>query len=218
MKIDKNSYGTLALVYLFSALVIGLMFYFCNNLPANLIVCAVMIAFAVWQTFFFRIPSRYAAGSNKLVSAVADGKIVIIDKVFEPEYLKKECLLISTFMDFWDVHANYWPVSGEVTYYKYHPGKHLLAFKSKASEDNEHTCVAIRTDEGQEVFFKQIAGTFARRIVSYAKPGMKVKAGDQCGIIKFGSRVDVFVPLDSKILVKLKQEPSASETIIAELS
>jgi phosphatidylserine decarboxylase len=120
-------------------------------------------------------------------------------------------------MNFFDVHANFWPVTGEVTYYKYHPGKHLLAFKPKASEENEHTSVCIRTKSGSEVLFKQHAGTFARRIVNYAKPGMKVKAGEQCGIIKFGSRLDIFLPADAEVKVRIGDLTTACETVIAQL-
>lgn len=217
MKLDKNSYGTLALVYLFSVLVIISLWRWCDIVWLKWSISAIFVWFIGWQTFFFRVPKRNAAGSDTDITAVADGRIVILDKVFEPEHLKCECIQISTYMDFWDVHANFWPVSGEVTYYKYHPGKHLLAFKPKASEDNEHTCISIRTSNGQEVMFKQLAGTFARRIVSYAKPGLKVKAGEQCGIIKFGSRIDLYIPIDADIKVELGQEPRACETVIAQL-
>ena len=120
-------------------------------------------------------------------------------------------------MDFFDVHANFWPVTGEITYYRYYPGKHLLAFRPKASEDNEHTCTCIRNSDGKEVFFKQIAGTFARRIVSYSTIGGLTVAGEQCGIIKFGSRIDIYLPLDAKIAVKPGQQVRACETVIAEI-
>ena len=119
-------------------------------------------------------------------------------------------------MDFFNVHVNFWPVSGEVSYYRYHPGKYLLAFLPKASELNEHTSVAVRTHYG-EVFFKQLAGTFARRIVCYAKVGEACRKADQCGIIKFGSRIDMYLPLDSDIKVKVGDDVRACETVIAEL-
>ena len=119
-------------------------------------------------------------------------------------------------MNFFNVHVNFWPISGEVTYYKYHPGKYMLAFLPKASELNEHTSVGIRNDYG-EVFFKQLAGTFARRIVCYARPGDKGVKAEQCGIIKFGSRIDMYLPLDAEIKVKLGESVRACETVIAEL-
>jgi len=217
MKIDKNSYGTVALILIVSAAIATAMFLFCLNLFVNFAILAFLLAFCGWQLAFFRVPRRNAIGSDKVVTAVADGKIVIIDKVYEPEFLKKDCRMVSIYMNFWDVHANFWPVTGEVSYYKYHPGAHHLAFKPKASDRNEHTCIGIRTEDGQDVFFKQIAGSFARRIVCYAKPGMKVKAGNQCGIIKFGSRIDMFLPLDAEIKTTLGIEPRACESVIAEL-
>jgi phosphatidylserine decarboxylase len=119
-------------------------------------------------------------------------------------------------MDFFNVHVNYWPVSGEVKYYKYHPGKYMLAFLPKASELNEHTSTAISSPYG-DVFFKQIAGTFARRIVCYAKPGSQEVKGTQCGLIKFGSRIDMYFPLDAEIKVKLGDYVKASESVIATL-
>ena len=119
-------------------------------------------------------------------------------------------------MDFFNVHVNFWPISGQVTYYKYHPGKYLLAFLPKASELNEHTSVALKNEFG-EVFFKQLAGTFARRIVCYAKVGNMETKGTQCGIIKFGSRIDMYLPLGSDIKVNVGDEVRACETVIAEL-
>ena len=166
--------------------------------------------------FFFRVPNRQSVGEANDVTSVADGKIVVIDKVFESEYLNKECIQVSIYMDFFNVHVNYWPVSGEVKYYKYHPGKYMLAFLPKASELNEHTSTAISSPYG-DVFFKQIAGTFARRIVCYADPGAQEVKGSQCGIIKFGSRIDMYFPLDAEIKVKLGDHVTASESIIATL-
>ena len=119
-------------------------------------------------------------------------------------------------MDFFNVHVNYWPISGEVSYYKYHPGKYMLAFLPKASELNEHTSVGIKSAYG-DVFFKQIAGTFARRIVCHAKPGLQEVKGSECGIIKFGSRIDMYLPLDADIKVNLGECVRGSETVIAEL-
>ena len=217
MKIDKNSHGTLALVYAISLGIIlaGMAFHAPTWLW--LVLLAFSLAFSLWQTLFFRVPTREKYGSSRLVSSVADGKVVILEKAYEPEFLKRECLQVSVYMNFFDVHANFWPVSGEIIYSCYHPGKHLLAFKPKASEENEHHCVAIRTPEGQELFFKQLAGTFARRIVNYAKVGDRVTAGEQCGIIKFGSRIDLFLPLDAEIRVQLGELTRACETILAKL-
>ena len=125
--------------------------------------------------------------------------------------------MLSVYMDFWDLHANFWPVTGEVSYAEYVPGKHLLAFHPKASEENEHSCTVIRTPEGKEVLFKQLAGGFARRIVCYAQEGMPVKAGHQCGIIKFGSRIDYYLPADARVRVKVGELVKAVDTILAEI-
>lgn len=215
MKIDKNSYGTITIVYLIGAALIASM-AICVRIPWIVWPVTVFTClFCLWQTLFFRVPVRKREGDSHKVTSVADGDVVIIDEVYEKECLKCRCIQISVYMDFWDVHANFWPVDGEVTYYKYHPGKHLLAFKPKASEDNEHTCSCIRTADGKDVFFKQLAGTFARRIVCYSKPGLSVKSGDQCGIIKFGSRIDIFLPLDAEIKVKLGDKVRACETVLA---
>ena len=144
----------------------------------------------------------------------SNGKL--IEKVYESEYVKGECLQVSVYMDFFNVHVNFWPVDGEVTYYKYHPGKYMFAYLPKASELNEHTSVGMQSPYGF-VFFKQIAGTFARRIVCHAKPGTEVAKADECGIIKFGSRIDMFFPLDTEIKVKIGDYVRACETVIAEL-
>ena len=218
MKLDKNSRGTVLIVYASAALVAFILFRFVKIWWIDWPLLIALLWTCRWQTLFHMVPDRVHNGSDKIVSSVSDGVVVSIDKVFEGECLKRECTMVSIYMDFWDYHANFWPVTGEVTYSRYHPGKHFLAFKPKASEDNEHTSVAIRTEDGQDVFFKQIAGTFARRIVCYARPGMKVKAGEQCGIIKFGSRIDMYLPLDSDIKTALGIEPRACETVIAELA
>lgn len=216
MMIHKDCYGTIALVWLICLPIVYVLFRF---IPFDFIsypLATIPMFFMGFVLFFFRVPDRVIPEGESLVTSVADGKVVVIEKVFESEYLKRECMQVSVYMDFFNVHVNYWPVSGEVTYYKYHPGKYMLAFLPKASELNEHSSIAIRSDRG-EVFFKQLAGTFARRIVSYADPGTKGIRGEQCGIIKFGSRIDMYLPLDADITVNLGDRVKACETIIAEL-
>lgn len=215
MHIDHDSYGSVALAYVVGAVAIIILHLLFRNPWVFWPLAAVVLAIVVWQTLFFRVPERKRAGSASVITAVADGRIVINEKVFEPEFLKRECIQVSIYMNFFDVHANFWPADGEVTYYKYHPGKHLLAFKPKASEENEHACTAMRTGEGKDLMFKQLAGTFARRIVCYSKPGLEVKAGEQCGIIKFGSRIDMFFPTDADIKVKIGDKVRACESVIA---
>lgn len=217
MKIDRNSYGTLALVYLVCAAIAVAVVLFVPQHWIRGAVIAAMLWVCVWQTAFFRVPKRkHSAGPQELTS-VADGKVVILEKVYEPEHLKCECIQLSVYMNFFDVHANFWPVDGEVTYYRYYPGEHFLAFKPKASEENERTCVGLRLKDGQEILFKQLAGGFARRIVCYARDGLSVQGGTQCGIIKFGSRIDMFLPLSARIRVKVGDLVRACETVIASL-
>ncbi len=216
MKIDHNSYGSVALVYLIGGVLAALLVLFVHSWVFWPLLVLILLIVG-WQTAFFRVPRRFRAGGPHSVVSVADGKVVIVDKVFEPEFMKKDCIQISVYMDFFDVHANFWPADGEVTYYRYYPGEHFLAFKPKASEENEHTCVGLRTTSGHDMLFKQLAGGFARRIVCYAKDGLPVKAGEQCGIIKFGSRIDMYVPLEAQVCVKVGEQVRACETVIAEL-
>ncbi len=177
-----------------------------------------LLSFAFFVFWFHRVPDRATPeGDDRTVTSVADGKVVIVERAYEGEYFKDDRIQVSIYMDFWDVHTNFWPMTGEISYYKYHPGKYLLAFLPKASEKNEHSSTVIRNSRGQEVFFKQIAGTFARRIVCYSEEAMKVERGAQCGIIKFGSRIDFFLPLDARILVKEGEFTKACITKIAEL-
>lgn len=215
--IHKDCYGTILLVWLICAPLAYLIMRFIPWPFISYPLCTIPMFFMGFVLFFFRVPSRVRVGADNQVTSVADGKIVVIDKVVENEYIKGECLQVSVYMDFFNVHVNYWPIDGNVTYYKYHPGKYMLAFLPKASELNEHTSVAVRSTYG-DVFFKQIAGTFARRIVCHANPGADVMKSDECGIIKFGSRIDMYLPLDAVIKVKLGDTVRGSETVIAELN
>lgn len=218
IRIDKDSHGTIAKMWALTAAIAVVVLLLIHNPWIWIPIIIVLAAFAFFVFWFHRLPDReITPGDETLVTAVADGKVVIVEKAYENEYFKGDCIQVSVYMDFFDVHANYWPMDGEISYYKYHPGKYLLAFLPKASEKNEHSSTAIRNAHG-EIFFKQIAGTFARRIVCYSKEGMKVERGKQCGIIKFGSRIDYFFPLDAEILVKEGEFTRACQTPIARLS
>ena len=216
IKIDNDSYGTILVSWCICAALIFLAAYFIKNLWVSLPISAALVLFMVFITWFFRVPNRTApdADNHRLVTSVADGKVVILEKVFEKEFLQKECIQISVYMDFFDVHCNFWPIDGKVTYYKYHPGRYLLAFHPKSSELNEHASSCLENEYGQ-VFFKQIAGTFARRIVCYSEPGKMEYRGDQCGVIKFGSRIDMFLPLDAEVKVKIGEKVRAVESVLA---
>lgn len=216
MRIDRNSYGTIAFAWLACAVLALLIVWLINSLIIRWVFLSIFTLCALFVTWFHRVPLRHAPEGGNIVTSGADGKVVIVKNVYEPEYLKRECIQVSVYMDFFNVHANFWPVAGTVTYYRYHPGKYLLAFLPKAADENEHASTAIDTGHG-EVFFKQIAGTFARRIVCYSRVGAEEVRGQQCGIIKFGSRLDIFLPPDADVKVKVGDRTKAAETIIAEL-
>ena len=216
MSIHKDCYSTIGIVWAVGLILAGLLLFFLPVLVITIPLCILIFAVMLFILFFFRVPQRNVVEGENVVTSVADWQVVVIDKVYEPEYFKGECLQVSVYMNFFNVHANFWPISGEVTYYKYHPGKYMLAFLPKASELNEHSSVGIRSAYG-DVFFKQLAGTFARRIVTDAVPGEKEVKGELCGIIKFGSRIDMYLPLNTDIKVSLNQKVKACETVIAEL-
>lgn len=221
MHIDKDCYFTILMVWAIALAITAILIFLVNRLwPGHKYVQVAMttlvIIFMGFVTWFHRVPVREKNTDPRAITSVADGKVVIIEKVFEKEYLKRECIQVSVYMNFFDVHANFWPMTGEVSYYKYHSGKYLLAFLPKAAEENEHSSTGMRNEYG-EIFFKQIAGTFARRIVCYSKEGAQEVCGEQCGIIKFGSRIDMFLPLDADIKVKVGDLTRACETVIATL-
>ncbi|MBP5486225.1 MAG: phosphatidylserine decarboxylase family protein [Bacteroidales bacterium] len=216
--IDKDSKGTIASIWAVVALIAIVLILLIKNPWVLWPILAVLLLFAFFVLWFHRIPNRKPTeGDESLVTSVADGQVVVVDRVYEKEFFKGDCIMISVYMDFFDVHANYWPISGEVCYYQYHPGRYLMAFLPKSSEKNEHSSTAVRNSRGT-VFFKQIAGTFARRIVCYSKEGLKVERGTQCGIIKFGSRIDIFLPLDAEVLVKEGDYTKATITPLARLN
>jgi len=166
---------------------------------------------------FFRNPSRdLLLPEDNVIYAPADGKIVVIEEANEKEYFKNKRLMVSIFMSPTNVHVNRNPISGTVNYFKYHPGKYLVAWHPKSSDENERTTVVI--DNGEtEILMRQIAGALAKRIVNYLEIGEEVKQGTDMGFIKFGSRVDLFLPLDAKIDVKMGQKVKGNRTIIARL-
>ena len=217
MKLDKDSFDVIIGMTVLMVGLISVVLLFIHNRFVSWPLAGLFFLFLLFVIWFHRVPSRESKGDVNSVLAVADGKVVIVEKAFEKEFLKKECIQVSIYMNFFDVHANFWPISGVVSYCKYHPGKYLLAFKPKAAEENEHYSTCLHNEYG-DVFYKQIAGTFARRIVSYSKEGLEVEQGKQMGIIKFGSRIDMFLPLDADIKVKVGDLTRACETLIAEFN
>lgn len=164
---------------------------------------------------FFRNPARYSDKTPNGVVAPCDGKVVVIEEVDETEYFNDRRIQLSIFMSPLNVHVNRNPISGIISYFKYHPGKYLVAWHPKSSSENERTTTVIKQDDGTEVLFRQIAGAVARRIRWYVKPNDKVAQGNEMGFIKFGSRVDVFLPLNADIKVKIDQKVSAAESLLA---
>lgn len=173
------------------------------------------IAYLIVQ--FFRIPNRECVFGKYDVMCPADGKVVVIEEVEETEYFKDKRIQISVFMSPMNVHANYNPISGIIRYVKYHKGLFLVAWHPKSSTDNERSTFVIRHENGQEVLFRQIAGAMARRICYYVNEGQNVTTGEEFGFIKFGSRIDVFLPIDTKICVQLNEVVKGKLTKLAEL-
>jgi len=219
MTIHRESKGTILVTTLFLILLNSITAYF---FPANdtlrkiVVVFSVILAIIVLQ--FFRVPKRTTVQNNKYIIAPADGKVVVIEEVVETEYFKEARRQVSIFMSPINVHVNFNPISGIVSYFKYHPGKFLVAWHPKSSTDNERSTIVTKHANGTEVLFRQIAGALARRICWYVEVGTAVEQGTEFGFIKFGSRIDIYLPLDAKILVKLNDKPVGGETVIAELS
>lgn len=164
---------------------------------------------------FFRVPNREFVVEDGAIISPADGKIVIVEEVFEPEFIKDKCIQISVFMSPLNVHINWFPFDGIIKYFKYHPGKYLVAWHPKSSTLNERTSVCVENKNGDLIMLRQIAGAVARRIVCYAHEGTEIRQNDELGFIKFGSRVDVYLPLSAKPEVKIEQKVVGGRTILA---
>jgi len=215
MTIHKEGYQTLGWLFFALAVINSYIFWFFEDVFS--ISIAISTALYVFVISFFRKPLRgVTIPSDNLVLAPADGKVVVIEKVFESEVLQKECILVSVFMSPLNVHINWYPVNGEVSYYKYHPGKYLVAWNPKSSTENERTTVVLDTTH-DKILLRQVAGALARRIVCYSGGHQKVNQGQEMGFIKFGSRVDIYLPLHADIKVSLDQKVEGNITAIAEL-
>jgi phosphatidylserine decarboxylase len=166
---------------------------------------------------FFRKPKRIPAFIEGDIYAPADGRVVVIEKTHEREYLQEERIQVSIFMSVWDVHINWYPCAGKITYIRHHPGKYLVARHPKSSELNERNTLVVRNGQGTEILVRQIAGAVARRIISYSEGGQTILPGDEMGFIRFGSRVDLFLPADSQILVKCGQKVRGLQHPLARL-
>ena len=215
MTIHKEGRGLIIV----TTLILGLVVFWDKQTEGlfwlKLLITAAVVFFWIAFLQFFRLPKRVnGAQTNELV-APCDGKVVVIEEVEEPEYFKDKRIQVSIFMSPLNVHANWTPIGGEVTYVKYHPGKFLVAWHPKSSTENERTTVVVKAKNGKEVLFRQIAGAVARRICFYVKPNEHISQGDEFGFIKFGSRVDLYFPLGTDIKCKIGDITIGNETIIA---
>ncbi|MEI8136515.1 MAG: phosphatidylserine decarboxylase family protein [Bacteroidota bacterium] len=218
MKFHKEGYVSLLLVLVFSAIIIFIAHFF---FPASAIahwfayILSAFLTLVIVQ--FFRHPTRQHTKGDKLIIAPADGKVVVIEETTENEYFKDKRLQVSIFMSPLNVHVNRYPIAGVVSFFKYHPGKFLAAWEPKSSTDNERTTVVVKHANGTEILFRQIAGALARRIVWYTKQGDIAEQCGEMGFIKFGSRVDLFLPIGTKLNVKIGDVVKGSQGVLGEI-
>ncbi|WP_419241379.1 phosphatidylserine decarboxylase family protein [Cardinium endosymbiont of Nabis limbatus] len=177
----------------------------------------VSAALYFWLIYFFRDPYRIIHTQDQYILGPADGKVISIQEVYEEEYLQETRIKISIFMSPFNVHVNRFPMSGKIVFFKYHPGKYLVAFHPKASTHNERTSIVIENENGQQILFRQIAGFMARRIKFYFKEGEEVQQGEKCGFIKFGSRAEVYLPVDAAIQVAVGDKIKGGITVLAKI-
>jgi phosphatidylserine decarboxylase len=212
----KEGHKIIFITFVVSAIAIFMADYFIEIKWLKLVIQLVFLAFLILILQFFRNPKRHTQINDKHVLSPVDGKVVVIEEVFEKEVYNDKRIQVSVFMSPINVHVTRYPISGKIVYSKYHPGKYLVAWHPKSSEENERTSVVIENNTFGKVLYRQIAGALAKRIMNYAKFGETAQQGADSGFIKFGSRVDVFLPLNAKINVKLNQKVRGGETIIAE--
>jgi phosphatidylserine decarboxylase len=219
MTIHKEGYKSIGIAALiFGVINIASFIFISENYPvtANIIFWVSVILF-LFIVSFFRIPKRLMTIGENHILCPADGKVVVIEEIVDDEYFKDRRLQLSVFMSPANVHVNRNPVSGDVVYSQYHKGKYLVAWHPKSSTENERHSVVIKNDRG-EILVKQIAGALAKRIINYLKVGQEVEQGEEMGFIKFGSRVDLILPIDTKVEVKLNQVVKGGVTVLATLS
>ena len=224
MKIHKRLHEEGTVAILITLAVIAVTVFLVNWFwPSQTLWHYLMYAFElvvlVLTVRFFRVPIwRKTTVEDDAVLSPADGVVAANEEVLEDEYFHEKRRQISIFMSIYDVHINFFPFDGTVTYYKYHPGKFLLAFNPKSSTDNEHNTIILKDTKGREILVRQIAGFVARRIVCELQPGDEAVVGEELGMIRFGSRVDVFLPLDAEVKVKIGDKTTGKETVLAKLN
>ena len=215
MKFHKEGYTSLALVILFIFIINATADYFDANQYVKWFIYFLSAFLFITIVQFFRSPNKVISLDENAILCPADGKVVVIEETEETEYFNDKRLQISIFMSPVNVHVNRNPISGIVSYFKYHPGKFLVAWHPKSSTENERTTVVVKKNNGVEVLFRQIAGALARRIVWYVQEEQQVQQGEEFGFIKFGSRVDVFLPVGTKVNVNIGDKVVGGKTVIA---
>ena len=217
MNLHREGYK---IIFISTLILVGIVYGLSSVISQSWLLALIFIPILVFYILvirFFRNPPRFSDKTQNGVVSPCDGKVVVIEEVEESEYFKDKRIQLSIFMSPLNVHVNRNPISGIVNYFKYHPGKYLVAWHPKSSTENERTTTVIKTDQGVEVLFRQIAGAVARRIRWYVKPNDKATQGNEMGFIKFGSRVDVFVPLGTEINVEIGQKVKAAESLLGVL-
>ncbi len=220
MKVNKEGYRIVIFTGVVCVLLWWLIYHLLeNHLRISLlwVLALLLVLFWFFIAAFFREPRRVCIHDADLVFSPCDGRVVVTEVVTEHEHIEQEMMQISIFMSLSNVHMNWFPVGGEVEYFKYHPGRFLVAWHPKSSTENERTTTVVKLESGQKVLFRQIAGIVARRIISYMKEGERVGQNSVCGFIKFGSRVDVLIPKESELLVGIGDPVIGSQTPIARL-
>jgi len=216
IRIHKEGYRIIIVVFIFLVGInIAIPYLWPESDVLRWIILGLSILFFAFILLFFRTPARRLEPDPLLIYAPADGKVVVIEETFEKEYFKDRRLQISIFMSPFNMHSNRYPISGKVSYVKYHPGKKIVAWSPKSSELNERSTVVVESSSGTEILIRQVAGAVARRIVTYSRNGDAVNQGDEFGFIKFGSRVDIFLPEGTEVDVQMFQQVRANRTIIA---
>ncbi|HRY32431.1 MAG TPA: phosphatidylserine decarboxylase family protein [Bacteroidales bacterium] len=219
MKIHKEGYFLILVFFcIFLGLVVVVEVLSEHRTWLNYLFYAACLVGMIFLVAFFRSPLRQISREKDLILAPADGRVVVVEKIFESQFFNEERIQVSIFMSPFNVHANWYPVSGTVTRYIYHPGRYLVAWHPKSSQSNERTSIIIRHENKHHVLIRQIAGAVARRIVCYADVDKQVSQGDELGFIKFGSRVDLILPKDTQILVELNQKVRGKLTPVGRFS
>ncbi|MCQ2369538.1 MAG: phosphatidylserine decarboxylase family protein [Paludibacteraceae bacterium] len=217
VKIHKEGRHMLLILLFTLILINGALFYVSLNIIIPIVVTIISIMVFIFFTYFFRISNRILIADDNYVIAPADGTIVAIEPVMEDKFFHEERMQVSIFMSVFNVHANWYPISGKILHVSHQNGRKMAAYLPKSSAENERSSVIIEAKNGQKILVRQVAGALARRIVTYAKEGMECHLNQQLGFIKFGSRVDMYLPMDAEILIDLHEDTVGNETIIAKL-